>query len=72
MSVRPRSGDCSGQLRLDELQPLLTAGHRCAQPILCRFGFEATVRASLAFYNTCEEVDRLVATLRQLVASAGR
>jgi len=48
------------------------AGHHCAQPILRRFGLEATVRASLAFYNTCEEVDRLVATLRQLVASNGR
>jgi cysteine desulfurase/selenocysteine lyase len=48
------------------------AGHHCAQPILRRFGLEATVRASLAFYNTCEEVDRLVATLRKLVASSGR
>jgi cysteine desulfurase / selenocysteine lyase len=48
------------------------AGHHCAQPILRRFGHEATVRASLAFYNTCEEVDRLVVALRQLVASAGR
>ncbi len=48
------------------------AGHHCAQPILRRFGHESTVRASLAFYNTCEEVDRLVAVLRQLVASAGR
>jgi cysteine desulfurase/selenocysteine lyase len=48
------------------------AGHHCAQPILRRFGHEATVRASLAFYNTCEEVDRLVAVLRQLVASAAR
>jgi cysteine desulfurase / selenocysteine lyase len=48
------------------------AGHHCAQPILRRFGHEATVRASLAFYNTCEEVDRLAAALRRLVASAGR
>jgi cysteine desulfurase / selenocysteine lyase len=48
------------------------AGHHCAQPILRRFGHEATVRASLAFYNTCEEVDRLVIALRRLVASVGR
>jgi cysteine desulfurase/selenocysteine lyase len=48
------------------------AGHHCAQPILRRFGLEATVRASLAFYNTSEEVDRLVAVLRQLAASPGR
>lgn len=35
------------------------AGHHCAQPILRRFGLDATVRASLAFYNTFEEIDRL-------------
>ena len=29
------------------------SGHHCAQPILRRFGLEATVRPSLAFYNTC-------------------
>jgi cysteine desulfurase/selenocysteine lyase len=45
------------------------AGHHCAQPILRRFGLEATVRPSLAFYNTCEEVDKLVAALRRLAAS---
>jgi cysteine desulfurase/selenocysteine lyase len=41
-------------------------GHHCAQPILRRFGVETTVRASLAFYNTCAEVDRMVAVLRRL------
>jgi cysteine desulfurase/selenocysteine lyase len=42
------------------------SGHHCAQPILRRFGLEATVRPSLAFYNTCEEVDRLVAVVARL------
>ncbi|SMF53886.1 cysteine desulfurase / selenocysteine lyase [Pseudogulbenkiania subflava DSM 22618] len=42
------------------------SGHHCAQPILRRFGLEATVRPSLAFYNTCEEVDKLVAVLHRL------
>ncbi|MFN4236697.1 MAG: family 2A encapsulin nanocompartment cargo protein cysteine desulfurase [Vogesella sp.] len=42
------------------------SGHHCAQPILRRFGLEATVRPSLAFYNTCEEVDTLVAVLHRL------
>jgi len=42
------------------------AGHHCAQPILRRFGLESTVRASLALYNTCEEVDALVAGLWNL------
>jgi len=48
------------------------AGHHCAQPILRRFGLEATVRPSLAFYNTCEEVDLLVATLHRLARANRR
>jgi cysteine desulfurase / selenocysteine lyase len=43
-------------------------GHHCAQPILRRFGLESTVRPSLAFYNTCADVDALVATLQRLKA----
>jgi len=42
------------------------AGHHCAQPALRRFGVEKTVRASLAFYNTLQEVDVLVRALHQL------
>jgi len=45
------------------------SGHHCAQPILRRFGLEATVRPSLAFYNTCEEVDALVSVVKQLANS---
>nr|WP_310936079.1 family 2A encapsulin nanocompartment cargo protein cysteine desulfurase [Variovorax sp. UMC13] len=41
-------------------------GHHCAQPILRRFGVETTVRPSLAFYNTFDEIDRLVAVVRKL------
>jgi len=48
------------------------AGHHCAQPILRRFGHEATVRASLAFYNTCAEVDAMAAVLRGLTATSTR
>lgn len=44
------------------------SGHHCAQPILRRFGVEASVRPSLAFYNTCGEVDALVSALKQLAA----
>ena len=47
------------------------AGHHCAQPILRRFGLEATVRPSLAMYNTRAEIDLLVAALRRLAADAG-
>lgn len=41
-------------------------GHHCAQPILRRFGLEATVRPSLAFYNTFEEIDVLVDVVKHL------
>jgi cysteine desulfurase/selenocysteine lyase len=41
-------------------------GHHCAQPILRRFGVESTLRATLALYNTCEEIDVLVAALWDL------
>jgi cysteine desulfurase/selenocysteine lyase len=42
------------------------SGHHCAQPILRRFGLESTVRASLALYNTLEDVDALVRALWNL------
>ena len=54
---------------LNEEGIAVRAGHHCAQPILRRFGLEATVRASLAFYNTCEEIDRLIDVLSGLSAA---
>jgi cysteine desulfurase/selenocysteine lyase len=42
------------------------SGHHCPQPILRRFGLESTVRPSLAFYNTCAEIDALVGVLQGL------
>jgi cysteine desulfurase/selenocysteine lyase len=46
-------------------------GHHCAQPIRRRFGVETTVRPSLAFYNTFEEIDRMIRVVRNL-AGRGR
>ncbi len=48
------------------------AGHHCAQPILRRFGLEATVRAALALYNTYTEVDQLAAALHRLAGQRAR
>ncbi|WP_433605296.1 SufS family cysteine desulfurase [Dactylosporangium sp. CA-139114] len=48
------------------------AGHHCAQPILRRFGVEETVRASLALYNTRQEIDLLAAGLRRVAARHAR
>jgi len=40
------------------------AGHHCCQPLMARLGVPATVRASLALYNTREELDALASSLR--------
>jgi cysteine desulfurase/selenocysteine lyase len=42
------------------------AGHHCAQPVLRFLGLEGTVRPSVAFYNTFEELDRLAEALYAL------
>ena len=51
---------------LDQEGIAVRSGHHCAQPILRRFGVESTVRASLAPYNTCEDIDALVDVLLRL------
>jgi cysteine desulfurase/selenocysteine lyase len=42
------------------------AGHHCCQPLMARLGVTATVRASLALYNTREEIDALVGALNDV------
>ena len=51
---------------LNKVGIAVRTGHHCAQPILRRYGLESTVRPSLAFYNTYEEVDRLVNTVKRI------
>jgi cysteine desulfurase/selenocysteine lyase len=53
---------------LDQEGIAVRAGHHCAQPIVRRFGLESTVRASLAPYNTREDIDALVSALKRLQA----
>jgi len=53
---------------LDREGIAVRSGHHCAQPILRRFGLESTVRASLAPYNTSEDIDALCAALLRLQA----
>ncbi len=48
---------------LDRLGIAVRTGHHCTQPLMKRYGIPGTVRASFAFYNTREEVDRLVSGL---------
>ena len=42
------------------------AGHHCAQPLLQHLGYSATVRASFAFYNTIEEADKLINSIKTI------
>jgi SufS family cysteine desulfurase len=54
---------------LDKNGIAVRAGHHCALPAIRHFGLESSVRPSLAFYNTREEVDALVLALRSLKRS---
>jgi cysteine desulfurase/selenocysteine lyase len=53
--------------RLDQEGIAVRAGHHCAQPALRHFGLNSTVRPSLAFYNTPQEIDALVGALHKIV-----
>ncbi len=55
---------------LNEEGIAVRTGHHCAQPILRRMGVETTVRPSLAFYNTCEDVDRFIEVIQRLSRKA--
>ncbi len=48
---------------LDREGVAVRAGHHCAQPLMRVLGVPATARASLYFYNTTQEIDRLVEAL---------
>ena len=52
---------------LDKLGIAVRTGHHCAQPVMDRFGIPGTFRASLAVYNTKEEIDILVAGIQRAV-----
>lgn len=56
---------------LDKEGIAVRAGHHCAQPILRRFGLASTVRPSLTLYNTTDDIDGLVAALRDLQGKRG-
>jgi cysteine desulfurase/selenocysteine lyase len=51
---------------LDHEGIALRSGHHCAHPLMQFFGVPATLRASLAFYNTHEEIERFVAALARV------
>jgi cysteine desulfurase/selenocysteine lyase len=54
---------------LDREGIAVRAGHHCAQPSLRRFGLDATVRPSLAIYNTTSDIDRLADAVHRIATS---
>jgi cysteine desulfurase/selenocysteine lyase len=55
----------------DEDGIALRGGHHCNQPLMRKLGLTSTTRASFYLYNTEEEIDRLVASLRQILKFFG-
>ena len=52
---------------IDQMGIAVRTGHHCSMPIMEHFGIPGTLRASFAFYNTEEEIDRLVAAVKKAV-----
>ncbi|MFM6947738.1 MAG: aminotransferase class V-fold PLP-dependent enzyme, partial [Aquirufa sp.] len=52
---------------LDKFGVAIRTGHHCAQPLMQRFNLVGTSRASFAFYNTLEEVDQFVKSLKRAI-----
>jgi cysteine desulfurase/selenocysteine lyase len=53
---------------LDKMGIAVRTGTHCAQPVMDRFGIDGTIRASLCFYNTKEEIDTLAAGIEKVIS----
>jgi selenocysteine lyase/cysteine desulfurase len=66
--VRPRDASLSAEvlarMLADSFGVLTRAGHHCAHPLHEALGLGPTLRISLAFYNTVDEVERIADALR--------
>ena len=51
---------------IDKMGVAVRTGTHCAQPLMQRYGIEGNIRASIAFYNTREEIDRLCIALQKV------
>ena len=63
--MRERTNKNSNNSFGDKLGVAVRTGHHCAQPIMDYFKIPGTVRASFSFYNTKEEVDVLVESVKK-------
>jgi cysteine desulfurase/selenocysteine lyase len=52
---------------LDKLGIAVRTGTHCAQPVMDRFGIDGTIRASMCFYNTREEIDILAEGVKKVI-----
>jgi len=52
---------------LDKMGIAVRTGTHCTQPVMDHFGVAGTIRASLVFYNTREEIDRLVEGIEKCI-----
>ena len=52
---------------LDKMGIAVRTGTHCAQPVMARFGIEGTVRVSMSFYNTTEEIDTLGMGIEKII-----
>ncbi len=53
---------------LDKFGIAVRTGHHCADPLMAHFGIQGTVRASFAFYNMMEEIDRFIEALKKVIS----
>ena len=53
---------------LDQMGIAVRTGHHCAQPIMDFYQIPGTVRASFSFYNTKEEIDRMLVALKRAIS----
>ena len=53
---------------IDQMGIAVRTGHHCTQPVMTHYGIPGTIRASFAFYNTKEEIDRMVEAVKKAVA----
>ncbi len=55
-------------LLLDRLGIAVRTGHHCAEPLMHALGIDGTIRASFSFYNTKEEIDYFIESLKKVIA----
>jgi cysteine desulfurase / selenocysteine lyase len=53
---------------LDKMGIAVRTGTHCAQPVMDRFGIDGTVRASICFYNTKEEIESLASGIEKVIS----